>query len=103
MTLFQTCHHNRIFAKINAKISVLTGYSKEVWVYQNGNIGDIQKYISLFRWENNFENLSINEKVDEVDYFNATLLNIFRTYIPSEIIKSRIQNLNKDKSNKIFL
>ena len=30
-SLFQTCHHNLIFGKINAKIPVPPAYSREVW------------------------------------------------------------------------
>ena len=77
-SLFQTCHHKLIFGKIKAKIPVSPACSREVWDYKNAK--DIQKCISLFNWKKAFENLSINEKVD---LLNATLLNIFRNYIPN--------------------
>ena len=83
-SLFQTCHHNLIFGKINAKIPVPPAYSREVWDYKNANAEGIQKSISRFNWKKAFENLSINEKVD---LLNATLLNIFRNYIPNKIVK----------------
>ena len=40
---------------------------------------------SLFHWEKAFENLSINETFV---LLNNTLLNIFRNYIPNEIVKT---------------
>ena len=79
-SLFQTCHHNFIFGKINAKLPVPPpAYSREVWDYKNANTEGIQQSISRFNWKKAFENLSVNEKVD---LLNATLLNIFGNYIP---------------------
>ena len=71
---FQTCHHNLIFAKISANVSLSQNYSREVWDYKNANVEGIRKSISLFNWEKAFENLSINEKVG---LLNNTLFNIF--------------------------
>ena len=75
---------NLIFGKINVKIPVPPAYSREVWDYKNANAEGMQKSISRFHWKKAFENLSINEKVD---FLNATLVNIFRNYIPNKIVK----------------
>ena len=83
-SLFQTCHHNIIFGNIHAKILVPPAYKRDVWDCEIENAEDIQKSISRFNWKKAFENLSINEKVN---LLNATLLNIFRKYIPSKIVK----------------
>ena len=83
-SLFKTCHHNLIFRKINAKIPVPPAYTREFWDYKNANAEGAQKSISHFNWKKAFENLSINEKFD---LLNATLLNIFRNYIPNKIVK----------------
>ena len=83
-SLFQTCHHNLIFGNINVKIPVPSAYSREVWDYKNENAEGIHKIISRFNWKKAFENLSINENID---LLNATLLNIFRNYIPNKIVK----------------
>ena len=83
-SLFQTCYHNLISGKINAKIPVAPAYSKEVWDYKNATAEGIQQSISRFNWKKAFENLSINEKVDVL---NATLLNIFRNYNPNKIFR----------------
>ena len=83
-SLFQTCHHNIIFAKTSAKFALPPDYDREVWDYKKANIDGMQKSISLFNWERAFNNLSVNETVD---ILNSTLLNIFRNYIPNKIIK----------------
>ena len=79
-----TCHHNLIFAKVSANVSLPPNYSREVWDYKNANVEGIQKSISLFNQEKAFENLSTKEKVG---LLNNTLLNIFRNYIPNKIVK----------------
>ena len=83
-SLFQTCHHNIIFAKISAKFALPPDYEREVWDYKKANIDGIQKSISLFNWERAFNNLSVNEKVDML---NSNLLNIFCNYIPDKTVK----------------
>ena len=50
-------------------------YVPEDWDYKKTNIGNIKKAISNFDWNDVFENLSIDEKVE---LLNETLLNIFR-------------------------
>ena len=84
-----TIRHNLIFAKISANVSLPPNYSREVWIYKNTNVEEIQNSISLFNWEKAFENLSINEKVG---LLNNTLLNIFRNYITNKIVKCRYRD-----------
>ena len=55
-SLFQTCHHNLIFGKINAKIPVSLAFIVEVWDYQNANAVGIQQSISRFNWKKAFLN-----------------------------------------------
>ena len=50
-SLFQTCHHYLIFAKISANMSLPPSYSREVWDYENANVKGIQKFISFFNRE----------------------------------------------------
>ena len=47
---------------------------------KNAKAKGMQQAISRFNWKKAFESLSINEKVD---LLNATLLNVFRNYIPN--------------------
>ena len=78
-SLFHTCHHNIIFAKISSKISLPPDYEGEVWDYKKANIDSIQKSISLFNWE-----IAFNEKVNVL---SSTLVNIFHNYIPNKTVK----------------
>ena len=47
-SLFQTCHHNLIFAKISANMFLPLNYNREVWDYKNANVEGMQKPMSLF-------------------------------------------------------
>ena len=51
---------------------------------KNAKAKGMQQAISRFNWKKAFESLSINEKVD---LLNATLLNVFRNYIPNKVAK----------------
>ena len=67
---------------------MIRSYSREVWDYKNTNAEGMQQSISRFNWKKAFENLSVNEKAD---LLNATLLNIFRNYIPN--IQTKLSNV----------
>ena len=83
-SLFHTCHHHIIFAKISSKIFLPPDYEGEVWDYKKANIDSIEKSISLFNWERAFNNLSVSEKVNVL---SSTLVNIFHNNIPNKIVK----------------
>ena len=64
--------------------------------------------IESFYWEKAFENLNVNE---QVNILNSTLLNIFRNFIPNEMITCRVKDppwLNnkiktaRRKNNKLY-
>ena len=82
VSIFDNCHHNIIYGKINIRVPLPPTYVREVWDYQKANVENIKKAISNFDWNKAFENLSVDEKVD---FLNKTLLNIFRNYIPSKM------------------
>ena len=81
VSIFDKCHHNIVYCRINICVPLPPIYVREVWDYEKANIENINKAISNFDWNKAFENLSVDEKV----YFlNKTLLNIFRNYIPNK-------------------
>ena len=85
VSIFDKCHHNIIFGKIDISVSLPPIFVREVWHYRKANVEHIKKAISNFNWHNTFKDSSIDEK-----YFvllNETLLNIFRNYIPNKKIK----------------
>ena len=84
VSIFDRCHHDIIYGKINIRVPLPLTYVSEVWDYEKANIENIKKAISNFDWNKAFENLSVDEKVD---FLNKTLLNIFRNYIPNKKIK----------------
>ena len=84
VSIFEKCHHNIIFGKIDIRVPLPPAYVHEVWDYSKANAENIKKAISSFNWNKAFENLSIDAKVE---LLNETLLNIFRNYIPNKKIK----------------
>ena len=71
--IFEKCHHNIIYGKINIGTLLLPAYMREIWDYSKANIKNINKTISNFNWTKAFENLSVDEKVE---LLKETLLNI---------------------------
>ena len=86
--IFDKCHHNIIYGKINIRVPLPPTYVREVWDYKKANIENTKKAISKFDGNKAFENLSVEEKVE---LLNKTLLNIFREYISNEEIKCDYQ------------
>ena len=81
VSMFEKCHHNIIFGKINISVPLPPVYVREVWDYSKANVEHINKAMSNFNWHNAFKDLSVDEKVK---ILNETLLNIFRNYIPCD-------------------
>ena len=84
VSIFDKCHHNIIFGKIDIRVPLPPVYVREVWDYSKVNVEHIKKAISNFNWHYTFKDISIGEKVK---LLNETLLNIFRNYIPNKKIK----------------
>ena len=63
VTIFDKCHHNIIYGKINIRVPLPPTYVREVWDYRKTNVENIKKAISNFNWNKAFENLAIDEKV----------------------------------------
>ena len=106
VSIFDKCHHNIIYGKINIRVPLPQTYMRVVWDYEKANIENTEKSISNFDCNKAFENLSVDEKVD---FLNKTLLNIFRKYIPNKKIKCDYQQPQwmtgkiKKYLNKFFL
>ena len=48
VSIFDKCHHNIIFGKINIHVPLPPTYVREVWDYKKANIENIKKVISNF-------------------------------------------------------
>ena len=84
VTIFEKCHHNIIYGKINTRVLLPPVYIREAWDYSKAKIENINKAISNFNWTRAFENRSVNKKVE---LLNETLLNIYQNYIPNKEIE----------------
>ena len=84
LSLFEKCHNDIIFGKINIRIPLLPSYVREVWDNSTANTKNIQKAVQNFYWQEAFGNFSVDRKLN---FLNETLLNIFRNYIPIKKIK----------------
>ena len=80
-SIFDKCHHNIIYGKIDIRVPLPPKYFREVWDYSKADDQNIKKSIKDFNWGKTLESLSINSKVD---LLNETLLNIFWNYIPNK-------------------
>ena len=84
VSIYDKCHHNIIFCKINIRVSLPPVYIHEVWDYSQVNVENIKYVISNFNWSKAFENLPVDGKVK---HLNETLLRIFRNYVLNKNIK----------------
>ena len=82
-SLYQNCHHQIIYAKINSNVRYPPPYEREIWYYQHVNVDQIQRAIEQLSCEKSFRNLNINEIVF---LFNKTIKNILSSYTPHEKI-----------------
>ena len=83
-SLCRQCRHQITFAKLSFKVALPPSYEREIWHYDRARVDLIQRSIKNFDWLKAFRNKCIN---DQVETFNSVLLNIFRNFIPNEIIK----------------
>ena len=63
MSLFEKCHHNIVYGKIDFKIPILPPYMKEVWDYKNASAESIQCSVSSIDWDFLFQGKSINKRL----------------------------------------
>ena len=102
VTIFEKCHHNIIYGKINIWALLLPAHIREIWDYSKANIENINKAISNFNWTKAFENLSVGEKILLI---NETLLKKIKcNYRQSPWMTDNIKKSLKERSKliKIF-
>ena len=87
-SLYQTCHHQIIYAKIDLNVFLPPHYDREVWSYNRAEVEHINRAISLVDRQNMFLPLDASE---QAKLFNETLLNIFSNFIPRKTIKCKFK------------
>ena len=75
LSIFEKCHHDIIFGKINFRIPLPSCNVREVWDHRKTNVERMQKAIQPFDLLKAFRNLSVD--VPKVDVPNEILINIF--------------------------
>ena len=83
VSLYNTCHHQISFAKIDLKIHLPPSYKREIWTYSKAEEELIKQAVSNFNWVDALSNINTNKQVDRL---TSTLLNIFRNFIPHKTI-----------------
>ena len=76
-------HHQLPYVKFNLNVFYPPSYERELWHYKLASSDCIQRAKKNFDWEKAFPNVDVNKKVL---FFNETILNIIRNFIPHEIV-----------------
>ena len=84
LSLYEKCHHNLIYGKINFNVPLPPPYIREVWDYKNAKVENIQQSVSGIDWNFIFQGKTVNQKVN---ILNECLLNVFHNFIPNKKIK----------------
>ena len=61
-SIYDKCHHNVIYRKLNFDIPLPPPYYRKIWDYKKVNTEAIQRANSVFNWDMVFQNKDINEK-----------------------------------------
>ena len=80
-SLHETCHHHLNFVKINLNTPVPASFKRFIWHYGRANEKAVYNSCKQFNWRQALNQLSANQAVD---FFDNTLLNIAKNFIPSE-------------------
>ena len=84
LSLYEKCHHNLIYGKINFNVPLPQPYIREVWDSKNAVIENIHQSVSGIDWDFMFQGKPVNQKVN---ILNECLLNVFHNFIPNKQIK----------------
>ena len=84
MPLFEKCHHNIVYVKIDFNIPTLAPYMREVWDYKSSSAESIQRSVSRIDWDILFWGKSINKKTE---ILNECWKNTFHIFVPNKVIK----------------
>ena len=77
-SLHSSCHHQIVYAKLNLKSEHTSLYERLVWDYKNTQL--LNRTKGNFNWEKLLKNDNVNE---QLYFFNKTMLDIFRNFIPN--------------------
>ena len=81
LSLYEKCHHDLIYGKINFNVPLPPPYIREVWDYRNTKLENIQQSVSGIDWDFMFQEKTVSQKVN---ILNECLLNVFHNFIPNK-------------------
>ena len=81
LSLYEKCHHNLIYGKINLNVPLPPPYIREVWEYKNAKVENIQRSVSGIDWNFILQGKTVNQKVN---ILNECLLNLFHNFISNK-------------------
>ena len=90
-SLFVQCHHRIIYGELSAKNPIPPLYFRKLWFYDRAHITYIRKSLSMFRWQETFEEVVHPDK--QIEVLNEVLLNICSNFIPSKLKKIKSNEL----------
>ena len=85
-SLSPTCHHQLIFAKVDFKVFYPPPYERRIWDFAKADTVSIKRAVKSIDWRRVFQPLNPS---DQVEFFNTSILNICRNFIPNKTILVR--------------
>ena len=64
LALYEKCHHNLIYRKINFNVPLPPTYISEIWDYKSAKLENIQQSGSGIDWDFIFQGKTVNQKVN---------------------------------------
>ena len=84
LSLYEKCHRNLIYGKINSNVLLPPPYICEVCDYNNAKVENVQQSVSIIDWNFIFQGKTVDQKVNVL---NKCLLNVFHNFISNKKIK----------------
>ena len=81
-SLFNACHHQIIYVKVDLKPPLPPKYEREVWQFNRAESDLIKRSIINFDWETALTDLDVDSKYKS---FMKPLLIFFEIFIPHEV------------------
>ena len=85
-SLFLTCHHQLIFAKVNFTTFFPLAYGWRIWGFSRASINAIMQAVNSVDWDRAFNGLNIDERVR---FLTECVLNDFYNFVPNKVITIR--------------
>ena len=82
-TLYEACHHQIIYAKINFQIHFPVPFQRKVWDYSKADITLIRRSLKAINWQEIFRFSDVNRQVASL---NSIILNVFENFTPVRMI-----------------